>query len=68
LQKSQNMSQQDELSNSLNDLSINNETDSQKTAVKSATSKATKPNATFDKADLKERWKILGTDSEQSEQ
>jgi len=47
-----------EITDSLKDLSLKNETDAPK--------KTTKPKATYDKAALKERWKILGTDPEQS--
>lgn len=52
------MSGTEELTKNLNDLSIQKENDD---SVKS-----TKPKATFDKVALRERWKILGRDAEQS--
>lgn len=47
------MSQQDDLSSTLNNLSL---------ATKP---KTTKPKASFDKVALRERWNILGKDAEQ---
>lgn len=47
-----------EITDSLKDLSLKKETDAPKKTIK--------PKATYDKAALKERWKILGTDPEQS--
>lgn len=49
------MSQQDDLSHSLEELSI----EKKAPAVK-------KTNATYDKVALRERWNILGKDAEQS--
>lgn len=47
------MTQQEDLSNTLNDLSLNTK------------STITKPKASYDKAALRERWNILGKDAEQ---
>lgn len=50
----------DQVSNSLEELSINKDT-----KINTPTC-LSKPKATFDKVALRERWKILGTDAEQS--
>lgn len=47
------MTQQDDLSSTLNDLSLSSKT------------KTVKPKASYDKAALRERWNILGKDAEQ---
>lgn len=52
------MSSTSDMTDSLNNLSLKNDTDVPK--------KTTKAKATYDKVALKERWKILGTDPEQS--
>lgn len=56
------MSQQGELATSLDKLSINSSNDKE-TATKLP---AAKPKAAYDKVALKERWKVLGKDAEQS--
>lgn len=47
-----------ELTDSLKDLSLKNDA--------TVPEKTSKPKASYDKVALKERWKILGTDPEQS--
>lgn len=47
-----------ELTDSLKDLSLKNDA--------SVPEKISKPKASYDKVALRERWKILGTDPEQS--
>lgn len=54
------MSEQDTLSASLKDLTIKKE------ERKKTDATAKKPKAAYDVVALKERWKILGTDPEQS--
>jgi hypothetical protein len=51
----------DQVSESLKDLSLNNDIKKD-----TPTTAPPKPKATFDKVALRERWKILGTDAEQS--
>jgi hypothetical protein len=56
------MSEQETLANSLKEVTINDNNDNK--PVKKLASK--KPKAAYDVVALKERWKILGTDPEQS--